>query len=215
MKPIGIAVLVVMLLGAGGRTVSARDLEAMDGTMARDLATRLCREAQKIQNPQVKVTADIEKAQGVHEPSQAGVLIVPQKGLKEGVTDQSPEAEKESGTPLAYLFSYRILPVVNGQPITPEKLRKVKISMENGEEYTVYCMLVSARKVSDDDWRMYAFGVDKKPIVDVPFGYGDGPGSGPLAVEIKDVQHVDGDLAVTVFDQFQASFKVRYGQESP
>ena len=47
-----------------------------------------------------------------------------------------------------------------------------------------------------------------QPLIDIPLSKNAGPGTKPLAVEIKEIQDREGKLFVTLFDKDQASFKV-------
>ena len=100
MKRISIGISVMACLAFSGITALAEELEAIDADGARRIAERLSREAAKIENPQVKIAADFDKAQGVHRPPEAGVLIVPRKDLREGGNDDSDAVKKETGDAL-------------------------------------------------------------------------------------------------------------------
>ena len=188
-------------------TAAAEELESIGADAARRIAERLSEEAKKIQNPQVMIAPDFEKAQGVHRPGEAGVLIVPQKGLKEG--EELDAVKQESGAGLAFLFTYRIVPVVKDAPVQAKRLHAVTFTSGDGNQIKIHCMLLAVRQVSEDDWRLYVYGSEKKPLIDVPFRDGSGLGHKPLAVEIKTIRDSQGELVVTVFDKYQASFKVQ------
>ncbi len=52
------------------------------------------------------------------------------------------------------------------------------------------------------------FTVAHRPVIDVKFSGGKGPGAKPLAVEIRDIEGQTGSLVVTVFDKYQASYRI-------
>ena len=52
-----------------------------------------------------------------------------------------------------------------------------------------------------------------KALVDARIGEGAGPGTQPLALEIKDVEDNTGTAYVTIYDRFQANFKINYKPE--
>ena len=169
--------LVITSLAAAAANVYAAELESFEADAAQRIGSALSSEAAKIKNPQVTVSPDSDKAQGVRRPGEAGVVIVPNEEIREVIQDQDA-VEKESGAPLGYLFSYRILPVVNGRSIDSSKLRQVSLTDDGGDSFTVQCMILAVRRVSDNDWRLYVYGADAKPLVDVPFSEGIGPGHG-------------------------------------
>ncbi len=75
---LGIAALAA---GAMGTTSAmAEDLEILDEQIAQAYAQVLGEAAEKIENAQVKVEGDIDKACGVHR-DMVGLILVPQKDL--------------------------------------------------------------------------------------------------------------------------------------
>ena len=51
---------------------------------------------------------------------------------------------------------------------------------------------------------IYAFGKGAKPLIDVKFTSGEGPGDEPVALEIKDGNPAS--VVITVFGRYQAKF---------
>ncbi len=99
------------------------ELETIDSQTAKQVAEQFSKQVQKFKKPQVKVEPDPSKANGVHKPEEAGVLIVPQKDLTE---DKLRDAAKsKAGVGVAFLFTYRLVPVVDGKGISKEKMRSV------------------------------------------------------------------------------------------
>jgi hypothetical protein len=156
----------------------------------------------------VKVEPDPGKANGVHKPEEVGVLIVPQKGLTE---DKLRDAAKaEAGAGVAFLFTYRLVPVVNGTAVAKEKMRSVTFTNDNGDKIEIHCLILAVRHVSDKERRLYVYGIDSKPLIDIPMSENAGPGTQPAAVEVKEIQDQAGKLFVTLFGKDRASFKVMH-----
>ena len=185
------------------------DLTPIEPELAKKFGKILADEADKFEKPQVKITADADKANGVHVPDKVGVLIVPQKDLKES-EELAAKFKADKGASLAYLFMYHVLPVIDGKPVEASKVRSVKIKDDNGGEHLIYVLLLSVRQLADDDYRLYCYGHDDKPLVESKFAEGTGPGAEPAAVEIKEPNEatMQGKLVVTVFGKYQASFTV-------
>src|SRR5262249_10571088 len=120
--------------------------------------------------------------------------------------------KETKGASLAYLFLYHLTPVINGSGADLSRLYSVKLPDDDGQEHTVHVLLLAVRQLSDEDYRLYAYGHDDKPLVDARFAEGTGPGPEPTAVEIKEVneQTEQGKLIVTVFGKYQASFTVAH-----
>jgi hypothetical protein len=184
-------------------------LTPIEPEIAKKFGKILSDEADKIEKPQVKISADPEKASGVHVPEKVGTLIVPQKDLVPG-EELAQKFKQEKGASLAYLFLHRLTPVVNGTVADVSRLHAVKLTDDNGQQHTVYLLLLSVRQLGEDDYRLYAYGHEDKPLVEARFAEGTGPGPEPTAVEVKEIdeQAKRGTMTVTVFGKYQASFPI-------
>jgi hypothetical protein len=184
-------------------------LTPIEAETAQRVAQQLITEAGKIEKPQVKIDGDPSKAVGLHAPDKAGLLLVPQKDLQE--SEQLAEKFKsDPGASLAYLFLYHITPVIDGKALDGSQLRSVKFTGDDGQEFTVHLLLLSVRQLSEDDYRLYAYGHEAKPLIDVRFSEGIGPGPEPVAIELKDSQNLAGRIVLTVFGKYQAAFQAKY-----
>ncbi|MBI3462501.1 MAG: hypothetical protein HY000_05485 [Planctomycetes bacterium] len=187
------------------------DVTPIDSEQARAIAARLVQEANKFDKPQIKIDADPQKANGVHSPDKLGIMVVPQKDLKES-EELSAKFKTEKGASLAYLFMYHVVPVIDGKPVETSQLRSVKLIGDNGTEHIVYVLLLAVRQPADDDYRLHAYGHLDKPLVDAKFAEVSASGPEPVACDIKEPndQTKQGKLVVTVFGKYQASFQCGY-----
>jgi hypothetical protein len=98
---------------------------------------------------------------------------------------------------------------VNGQKLDASKLRTVSFQADDGSEHEVNVLLLSARQLSESDYRLYAYGTGDKPLIDAQFTEGSGPGAEPVAVEVTNVDEAErqGDVVITVFGKYQAKFR--------
>jgi hypothetical protein len=192
---------------AGGATSAlAEDLEVLDGQIAQAFAQALMPAAEKVEKLQVKVEGDLEKACGVHK-EQTGLLLVPQKDIK----PENEAVNSDPGAPLSHLFmSDGFTVVVDGKPVDAAKLRTLSVMGPDGNEIKVRYLTLAARHTDDDVWHLYGYGTDAKPLIDARIGEGAGPGTQPLALEVKDFEDNAGTAYVTIFDRYQCSFKVAY-----
>ena len=110
---------------------------------------------------------------------------------------------------MAYLFTYNVVPVIDGKAADVKHLRTVSVNDEDGVKRTIFVHLLAVRQVADDDYRLYVYGADKKPLVDARFSEGTGSELEPVAVRVKDADHgkKQGTVVVTVFGRFEASFR--------
>ncbi|REK16591.1 MAG: hypothetical protein DWQ37_07740 [Planctomycetota bacterium] len=192
----------------GATSVLAEDLEILDPQIAMAFAQVLTEEAEGDEKAPVKIEGDIEAATGVHREN-IGLILVPQKDLK---PEEIPEAvNADPGAPMAHLFmSYGFAPVVDGEPLDKSKMKTLTMTGQDGTEQKVSYLALTARHTDDDVWHLYGYGTDEKPVLDVQIGEGIGPGTMPLALEVKDVEEDTGTAYVTIYDRFQTAFKVNY-----
>lgn len=204
---LGVAALVACALGAASAV--AEDLEVLDPQICQAFAQALLPAAEKIEKPQVKIDADADKACGVHK-DQVGLILIPQKDIQ----PENDAVNSDPGAPLGHLFmSTGYAPVIDGKPVDASKLRTLEITGQDGSDRKISYLALAARHTDDDKWHLYAYGTDAKPLIDVSIGEGAGPGTQPLALEVKDVEDGTGTAYVTIFDRFQCNFKINYKGE--
>jgi hypothetical protein len=202
----GMAALAAGAFGAASAV--AEDLEILDPQISQAFAQFLNDEIAKVEKVQVKIEGDVEKATGVHR-EQTGLILVPQKDMK---AEDIPDAvNSDPGAPMGHLFmSMGFAPMVDGKPIDQAKLRTLKFTGQDGNEQTVSYLALAARHTDDDVWHLYGYGTDEKPVLDVQIAEGAGPGTQPLAIEVRDVEGDVGTCYVTIYDRFQTNFKISY-----
>jgi len=191
--------------------LAAQELERIPDDFVRQLTPALLEQAGKLDLGKIKVEADVEKANGVHLPKKLGALIVPQKDLKESA-ELAAKFQAEPGAPIGYLFMYHLLPIVDGKKIDAAKMKSVSFKDNDGGEHALHIVSLVVRQLSGDDYRLHVYGADAKPLVDVKFAEGTGPGPEPAAVELKDTKDAtkEGNVVITVFGKYQAKFPAAY-----
>ncbi len=200
----GLAVLTAGALGAA--SAAAEDLEVLDPQIAQAFAQVLGDAVDKLESPALKVDCDLDNCCGVFKET-IGLILVPHRDLK---SDEIPEAvNSDPGAPLGVLFMSSVFsPVVDGKPLDKSKLQELKVIGQDGTEQTVYALLLAARHTDDDSWHLYGYGSDDKPVVDAQISEGFGPGTVPLALEVKDIENNEGNCIVTIYDMYQSTFKL-------
>lgn len=185
---------------------AAEKLAELDSWTAKEYAQYLVEMLAEVKGQQIKVDADAEEAFGLAAGSE-GIILVPIAGLKEEEEDADVHTEKGSG--LACLFlSPRFNPIVDGKQIPQEKLLTIKYSDDSGVEQLATCLLLAARNVAGDDWRLYAYGKDAKPVVDAPFKMVEHQTDKPIAIAVKEAGENDATLEFTLFGKYGANFKI-------
>ncbi len=103
--------------------------------------------------------------------------------------------------------------MIDGKPVDPAKLRTLAFTGQDGNEHKVNYLALAARHTDDDVWHLYGYGTDAKPLLDIRIGEGAGPGTQPLAMEVKEFEDNKGTAYITIFDRYQCSFKVNLKAE--
>lgn len=179
------------------------EFKPLEAEWAHAIAEKLATEAAGFEKPRLKIDPDSAKAVGVHVPDKRGLLVAPQKELQEGAAEGYAA---ETGKPLGYLFLYQMAPKVDGKPVDPARLHVAKFTNDEGRVFTIPTLLLSVRRVAEDDWRLYGYGKEEKPILDAKFAAGAGPGDKPVAIQVKELDGRKDTLVLTLFDKYQASF---------
>jgi hypothetical protein len=202
-----------LVFGAGSAASVDDPLEPIPAELIEKVGKRLIDETAKFDKPQVKIEAELSKAYGLHKPGEAGMLVVPQKDLKES-EELAAKFKTEKGAPLAILFTYRLTPVVDGKVADDSRVREIKFIDDEGAARPVQAMLLSVRQVGDD-YRLYAWGYEDKPLVDAKFSQTDSGGPEPVGLSVKDLDEGtrQGTLVVTVFGKYQASIRMQHKAE--
>ena len=210
MKNHNLCVLAVVFLLMSAATARAQEFEEIDSEDAQRIAKQLSEQAAKIEKPQVKIDADPQNAFGLRFRKD-GILIVPRKGLKE---EGIPEGAKtETGAGFAFLFmTERFSPIVDGQNVDESKLRTVKLTDNQGNERTIKCLLLASRQISEDEWKLYVYGSDKKPLAESRFSSKETDTERPVSIKVEDVQGSEGTLKVTLFGKYQAEIQIGYNE---
>ncbi len=197
--------LASLVLLAYASAALAENLGSLDASTAQAYAQHLVEKMADVEGQQVKVEADPASAQGLSADDE-GVILVPAKGFKEG--EENPEVHNEKGAGVALLFmSPRFNPVLDGKPVSQDKLHTISYTDGNGDEKKATCLILAIRNIAGDDWRLYAYGKDAKPLIDSKFGESFGESEGPLAID-ADTTDKESFLVLTVFGKYSASFKI-------
>jgi hypothetical protein len=198
--------ITLFTLFAFGATCRAEDLKKMSPEASQAYGQHLSELFEKENKErQVKFEVDPSQASGL-SAGQDGILAVPIKGLKEGVID--PAVESENGGGLCYLFlSPCFTPVIDGKPIDPKKLRSVKYSGGQGER-EAFCLIVTVKHVGGDDWRLYAFGSEKTPVIDARFSEEAEDVDTAVAIRVNGAKDNKANLALTLYKKYSAAFPI-------
>lgn len=188
-------------------SAAAADLERMDAEVAKQYGKIISELfAKDLKDAAITFEVDPDLTTGLHAENE-GIMIVPMKGMKEG--EINPDVEKEHGGGLCYLFlspSYK--PHADGAPIDPAKLLSVKFQDEEGNTHEALAMIVTVKHEGGDDWRLYAFGKEKTPLIKSPFGIANGTAKGIVDIGVDSPKDGKANLTFTLVGRYSAAFPI-------
>ena len=193
----------------------AQELAPLEADIVQMYASILTENYSKLEGKQVEVEPDIDGATGL-ALGMEGIIIVPTKGLDPETAIGNPAAQSETGAPLAIVFmSPRFNPLVDGKAVDEDKLRTITFEDGEGNEQKATMLLISARNVEGDDWRMNVFGSGEKPLVEAQFGGAEDipDEEETLAILVGEPKDNKAMLTVRVFGLYTASFEIGHNVE--
>jgi hypothetical protein len=186
-------------------SVLAEDMKVMETDTAQVYGQHLSALFEKQKDQQVKVEPAPADACGL-VLGREGIVAVPCKQLDEQELQKA--VESEAGAPLAYLFlSPRFNPLESGKKMDAKKLRSVEYDAD-GEKKQATALILAVRHVEGDDWRLYVYGADKKPLFDTKFFEADDESDKKLDIRVQDAKDGRGTLVVTVLKKYEASIEI-------
>lgn len=213
MRAMRATMLSTLMMAFAVTTVCGQELAPMNDKAKQQALGILKDHLGQIKTPQVKIDPDPVHTVGL-KIKQDGILLVPQKGLAESAEDEATRTavRSQTGASLGYLlFTSSFTPVIDGKTVDAKKMRKIEVETPRGEKRAVYCLLLAVRQASEDDWRLFVYGTEKKPLIDIPFDDAAAEQPGPVAIRVEDVSGFRGKLVVNVLKKYEAGFQFEYG----
>jgi hypothetical protein len=68
--------------------------------------------------------------------------------------------------------------------------------------------VVTVKHVGGDDWRLFAFGAEKAPLIDSRFSTSQEDVDGTLALRVSGAKDNKANLALTIHKKYSASFAI-------
>jgi hypothetical protein len=160
--------------------------------------------AAKLEAPaQVKVEPDPEKACAIRKEGVAA-LVMPDKMLS---ADALGKVGKDV-VPVGQLWMRNMVPAVDGKAAANDKLRIVKVAVNN-EDHPLPLSLLGVRK-KGDGLELVIYGKDKEPLLALPLEKADAKQELPIELEGKknDNDPATGILTINLFGKYQAKLTV-------
>jgi hypothetical protein len=180
---------------------SALDLSPIPTEDAQPIAAALADLTAKNDKFPVKATADLDNIKGlVSENQEHGLIIIPLKGLKED--RENPALASEKGMPIGVIYFSNILP---GELKDKKKLFETTIPDEQrGGMREVRYALLTVKKVSDEEFQLQVWGVDKEPVAAGPLSEEQGDEKGPIDLDLN-----GDDLEIKLLGKFPTFLPVK------
>ena len=144
---------------------------------------------------------DVKRPVAVREGERGG-LVMPECKL-------SADALAKAGkgvVPVGQLWLRRVVPLCEGQPVIPEKLRSITVGVGDKSATALLCAL-GARKDADGKLELLVYGKDKEPILRLPLKAISAPQENPI--EMSAELQGEGALVTLKFvGKYEASFTV-------
>lgn len=203
--PNRLSVLIVLVnLFLVSPSFAADEWLTMEPATAQTYGKHLAELFSKIKEQQIKVEPTPADSMGLLLGTE-GIILVPAKLAED---ELGKLVESETGAPLGYLLlSPRFNPLEAGKKIDAAKLRTVQYE-DDGDTKDATALILAVRHVEGDDWRLYVYGADRKPLLDVKFFEADDELDKKLAMRVQDVKDGKGTLVVTVMKKYEASIEI-------
>ncbi|MBM3999205.1 MAG: hypothetical protein FJ297_06640 [Planctomycetes bacterium] len=204
--------LAVLVIGTGIGETQAQTVQPIPDARLKRLGEKLATAVESVPAARPGFAFDAARALGFQMSEQAiRVVVIPRKDLNESEAFAA-EMKTEAGAPIGSLFFEHVAPIVKGALASADRVPEVSLADEFGIVNRIRVLRLVARQVSDEDYRLYAYGTGKEPLIDAKFAIGSRDVKGPVHVAARDVDTDKrrGTLVVTVFGKYEASFPGAY-----
>jgi hypothetical protein len=161
---------------------SALDLAPIPTEDAQPVAAALAELTSKNEKFPAKVTADLDSIKGfISENQEQGLIVIPIKGLKED--RENPALVSDKGMVIGVIYFSNLLP---GELKDKKKLFETSIPDEQrGGMREVRYGLLTVKKVSDEEFQLQVWGLDKEPVAAGPLSEEGTDLKGPIDLDLN------------------------------
>jgi hypothetical protein len=191
-------VLIFALVLAGAASAQ----EPIPQDKLQQVVPRLIERASDQDNLPLIMDLTAEKAVGM-KIKEYGSVAIPVRNLS---TDMVSKASQEI-TPVGQLWLTKLTPTAAGKPLPNEKLRIIKLSIEN-QVHSVQLLLLGLQKRADEELELIVFAKGSEPLLRVPLKKNTRTQDLPLKLDLRPGTESLGIVDIHVLGQFQASLPV-------
>lgn len=179
----------------------AQEAKRFEPDEAKKIAQILTEASSKLDNPPLKITADLDKSMGLAADNR-GALVVPDSSLK---LDALKKLDKEI-VPLGMLYVHRVTPIVADQAVPADQHRTVEVTIKD-KNAKVTVLHLGAAKVADRlVLLVYASG--KAPVLVTTLVATTDAKDHPLDLEARKSGDNQATMLLTVLGNYRAAFNV-------
>ena len=136
----------------------------------------------------------------VSENQERGLIVIPLKDVKED--RENPALVSDKGMPIGVIYFSNILP---GELKDKKKLFETSIPDEQrGGMREVRYGLLTVKKVSDEEFQLQVWGLDKEPVAAGSLNEEQGDSKGPIDLDVN-----GDDLEITLLGKFPTFIPVK------
>lgn len=186
-----------------------RAQEPIPADHAQKVGKQLEEVAKQVDGVQLQTEVDPDKAAGIYA-NQRGALAIPSRDVSEERLNRA----EEKVVPLGHLWLRGIAPVVGGQVAARDRLRPMKVTVDD-KEHELFFFLLGASKKDSGEWELLVYGKDKEPLVRLPLKK-SGAGAQELPIQLDGKKNDDdtGALTVKLLGKLEAVITVGESPES-
>jgi hypothetical protein len=171
---------------------------------------KLCAERAAAVLTDAQIGVDVDPDKPCAERGEGGgAMVVPDRKLTEKVL---AGADKDI-VPVGQLWLRKWTLVVNGKPVTNDKLRIITVTIED-KERPMPLLLLGVRKKGDKDLELVVYAKDSEPLQVVPLTKRDTASGLPLELEWSRGDKDADNLTLNILGKYQTVLKIGR-QESP
>ena len=202
-----IATILAMTLSLAATSAARADaeLERLDKPTAGAFGSFLSLQLANEKDLVAKIEPDLANCVGLADSGQ-GIILVP--GPKLGTVEADARVNADPGAPLAYLFlSKRFDPIVDGQKVPEDKLRRITVSAQ-GNSITATALILTLRHVGESDYRLFVYGAGNEPIAQARLFPAEDKQEGAVDMHVQDAFEKQQTLVITLRGQYEASLQI-------
>jgi hypothetical protein len=195
MKRVVAGLFVVLLAGVGAAQERIPDEEARKYSML------LVGLTAKVPDLQLQLEPDAAKPHGMKHEN-VGAMVIPAKSLSEKAVQNAGK----DVIPLGQFWLRNLTVLFKDQPVASEKLRMVKVTIDD-QDHLLPLFMLGVRKKADSTLELVVYAKDKEPLLTVPLKKVESKQELPIELEGK-AENDRGTLTFNILGKYQCQLSL-------